>query len=228
MRPMGRPRQRHKDLPRGLYKDAAGRFYLKAFTEDDRRGWAGNRRSPWARIPPRAASGPRSSASATTSRRRRHRRRSDRALPRGGAAAHGGGEGPAAAEVRAAHPGRSTSGSSRRSSRRCTAPANSPAARPRRPWAASSAPWTCQRTSAPLRPLASPHRATGTWRRSARSSGTPRNAARPSTTPAAAPAATSRSRATRRCTTSSSSSSTPRPRPVLRCLMDLDVMVGSR
>jgi integrase len=36
MRRMGRPRQRHKDLPRGLYKDAAGRFTLKAFTEDDR------------------------------------------------------------------------------------------------------------------------------------------------------------------------------------------------
>lgn len=35
MQPMGRPRQRHKDLPRGLYKDAAGRFYLKAFTEED-------------------------------------------------------------------------------------------------------------------------------------------------------------------------------------------------
>ena len=36
MRPMGRPRQRHKDLPRGLYKDAVGRFTLKAFTERDR------------------------------------------------------------------------------------------------------------------------------------------------------------------------------------------------
>jgi hypothetical protein len=36
MRPMGRPRQRHKDLPRGLYKDAAGRFTIKAFTDRDR------------------------------------------------------------------------------------------------------------------------------------------------------------------------------------------------
>lgn len=36
MRPMGRPRSKHKDLPRGLYKDAAGRFTLKAFTERDR------------------------------------------------------------------------------------------------------------------------------------------------------------------------------------------------
>lgn len=35
MRPMGRPRKRHKDLPRGLYKDAVGRFSLKAFTPED-------------------------------------------------------------------------------------------------------------------------------------------------------------------------------------------------
>lgn len=31
MKQMGRPRTRNRDLPRGLYKDAAGRFYLKAF-----------------------------------------------------------------------------------------------------------------------------------------------------------------------------------------------------
>lgn len=36
MRPMGRPRTKNKDLPRGLYKDAAGRFYLKAFTDRDK------------------------------------------------------------------------------------------------------------------------------------------------------------------------------------------------
>lgn len=41
MQPMGRPRQRHKDLPRGLYKDAAGRFYLKAFDEEGRRRLGG-------------------------------------------------------------------------------------------------------------------------------------------------------------------------------------------
>jgi integrase len=32
---MGRPRRSHKDLPRGLYKDPEGRFYLKAFTAED-------------------------------------------------------------------------------------------------------------------------------------------------------------------------------------------------
>lgn len=37
MRPMGRPRQRNKDLPPGLYKDAAsGRYYLKAFNAESR------------------------------------------------------------------------------------------------------------------------------------------------------------------------------------------------
>ncbi|MBL0142610.1 MAG: hypothetical protein IPP91_11055 [Betaproteobacteria bacterium] len=38
---MGRPRSRNKDLPRGLYKDAAGRFYLKAFDEEGRRRLGG-------------------------------------------------------------------------------------------------------------------------------------------------------------------------------------------
>jgi integrase len=43
---MGRPRQRHKDLPRGLYKDAAGRFYLKAFNEVARRRLGGKSSMP--------------------------------------------------------------------------------------------------------------------------------------------------------------------------------------
>lgn len=49
MRPMGRPRQRHKDLPRGLYKDGAGRFYLKAFDEEGRRRLGGKSSLPLGR-----------------------------------------------------------------------------------------------------------------------------------------------------------------------------------
>lgn len=51
MRPMGRPRTRYKDLPRGLYKDAAGRFYLKAFDEDGRRRLGGKSSLPLGRDP---------------------------------------------------------------------------------------------------------------------------------------------------------------------------------
>lgn len=49
MRPMGRPRQRHKDLPRGLYKDAGGRFYLKAFDEAGRQRLGGKSSMPLGR-----------------------------------------------------------------------------------------------------------------------------------------------------------------------------------
>jgi hypothetical protein len=41
MRRMGRPRQRHKDLPRGLYKDAAGRFTSRPSPRTIARAWAG-------------------------------------------------------------------------------------------------------------------------------------------------------------------------------------------
>jgi hypothetical protein len=36
MRPMGRPRQSNKDLPVGMYRDAAGRITIKVFTPEHR------------------------------------------------------------------------------------------------------------------------------------------------------------------------------------------------
>lgn len=46
MRSMGRPRQKNKDLPLGLYRDAGGRHYLKAYDDDTRARLGGKASMP--------------------------------------------------------------------------------------------------------------------------------------------------------------------------------------